>query len=230
MKKQFMRRKGEMLLLFTVFIATYLFTVAIISFLALKEANEIMGFLAGVIAMATTALTQGFLSAFSFHSEFNLVISMGEVRKSFVPVYQLFSMLELFGTALISYLFGYLEQVIYRIVEPELVVSNELVVVYRLRYVIPVILTIVILEMFVQALLLRYGMKAFWGLWLIWMAVCVGIPQLLGKSKWAEEVFEQIIAFMAQISKGAWCVTGVVLGVGVLSLSWLMLRKQRVTT
>lgn len=84
--------------------------------------------------------------------------------------------------------------------------------------------------MFVGALLHKWGKKAFWTLWVLWMVACIGLPQIADRQK-NNPIFIAIGNFFSQLFQmraWQWCTLSVV-SAGLLTvISWLVLRKEKV--
>ncbi len=91
-------------------------------------------------------------------------------------------------------------------------------------------LTLTAMAMFVGALLHKWGMKAFWTLWVIWMVGSIGIPQFFsGREESAiGKAIQSFFARLFQMAAWQWGMLAIVLS-GVLTvIAWLILRKEKV--
>lgn len=234
--KQIKRRTTETLQYLAIMAGGFLVGVAIVSAVALYfgDGKEEGIFQLGVIlALVITVFLQGFGTIFSFLGEFNLAISMGQTRKSFVWAYEAVSVIQIVVMAAVAFLMGFVENGIYRVILPKAYMEVDIVAnVFRLRYLIPGIFAIAVIEMFLQALLLRYGRRAFWGVWVAWMLLWM-LPGYLSKNRrLAAGVLEMTDRFAKMGSAAGTAVlmgAGVVFGAVLIGVSWNMLRKQRVT-
>ncbi len=82
-------------------------------------------------------------------------------------------------------------------------------------------------------LLLRYGRKAFWIMWVIWMVGCLFLPRIGEITEEAPDSFLGVI--VGSIQKGivmipgsAWGILGVAAAILLLGISWGFIRKQQV--
>lgn len=104
---------------------------------------------------------------------------------------------------------------------------------YLLKWGIPVIAALCILGIFCSILIMHFGKKAFWVLWVIWMFACVGLPQI---SEAAEEAPNSLLGRIgigaAKLFMGipVQVLIGTLTGICVLCLilSWIYIRKQEV--
>ena len=133
-----------------------------------------MGTLIGLFCMGMAAIVFSFTMA----QEFSLALSMGRTRREFLGAYAL-------RTLLWQVLCYGLLLVLYRV---ELAVGAKLFAPWPLevdptflmdwRLIAAVLVGTSILSMFIGALYSYFGKKAMAPLWFLWMAVCLGGPQL----------------------------------------------------
>lgn len=78
-------------------------------------------------------------------------------------------------------------------------------------------------------LLLRFGNKAFWVMWAVWMLVCL-LPGRLAESKNSgiEEMAAGLVTWLTGISITGWIIMGVIMVSLLLGISWLIIRKHAV--
>ena len=105
---------------------------------------------------------------------------------------------------------------------------------YLLKGGIPAAVAVCLVSCFCGVLILRYGRRAFWVLWAIWMICTVGIPQIHSA---AEEAPDSLFGWVG--NKIGFLFSGFTLNVviaiaAVVSIlcfagAWLYLRKQQVT-
>ena len=110
--KQIKRRTTETLQYLAIMAGGFLVGVAIVSAVALYfgDGKEEGIFQLGVIlALVITVFLQGFGTIFSFLGEFNLAISMGQTRKSFVWAYEAVSVIQIVVMAAVAFLMGFVE-------------------------------------------------------------------------------------------------------------------------
>lgn len=111
--------------------------------------------------------------AISFMQEFNVAVSMGATRKSFVASYALFNLLEIAVLELEVILFGWFEKLLIGVFFPHTAMELDITVFFTWKYLLGVMLGFTILELFAGAVILKYGMKVLWVFWALWMAACL---------------------------------------------------------
>lgn len=183
-------------------------------------------------ALVIAGFGQALLSCFGFMLEFNLAVSLGETRKSFVWGYQLFTLLKLIVIVLAVILFGIIEHYVYRTVFGMETLNFdiwEVLSFVKPLYIAVAMVGILAAEMLIQTLILRFGMKAFWVIWGFWMFVALVLPRLAKLPLW-----QPVKAFFSQAAKiqagpAFWVIFTLAASVLAMAVSWGMLRKQRVT-
>lgn len=236
LQKQLKRRKKEALLFFLIIIAGYVigvFSMLLISRKSAGEAAEKEVVLIGtVLAMTIGVCLQFFVDIFTFLQEFNIAISMGQTRKSFVWCYEFVSLLELLAVTIILRGFAEIEQLIYCIAVPDIKFLVKADVLVQLKIIVPIILGITAVQMLIQALLLRFGMKAFWGIWIVWMTLAFS-PSVLSQNKALAEKMVNMAAVLfgvaVHLGEVFWIMAGVILAGIMAGTAWGFLRRQQVT-
>lgn len=177
---------------------------------------------------------QFILAGFGFASEFNLAVSLGETRKKFVWSFQLFSLAEIVFILLSVFVFFSIEQFVYGMVTGAPLWENgilELLKIGKPQYLAAGIVVILALEMLVQALMLRFGVKAFWVIWGAWMTVSIFGIRLtkLEAFQSLKEVLRNGTIF-AEMGSAFWVLAAFAASAVTVGISWNILRKQRVTS
>jgi hypothetical protein len=192
------------------------------------EENECVT-LGMLIAMAALVFMHFFGIIFSFVGEFNMAISMGATRRAYVGSYALFNMAELAGLELLLFVLGKIESALMRVIYPQREVILDLTQYFQWKYLLAVIVGMTIVELFLGAVTLRFGMKAFWAIWAIWMFVTLVPAKLIENEALAAKMHQ----FGMQIGFGNivqyLVVVGVIAAVIMAVLGWNFLKKQSVT-
>lgn len=164
---------------------------------------------------------------------FNMEVAMGCSRKEFFFSYYLTGFVMNGIYAVILVLMCMIEDALGRMLYPGM--ENEIdLLSYIIRGGIPVAVSLTVIGGFCGTLVLRFGKKAFWILWTIWMVLCLGGPRIsdamsdapdsaFGKIGAAVEVLWESVSVNIWIMFGA----AVVMVCGVAD--FMMLRRQQVT-
>ena len=161
-------RKMEVLQFLAVAFGSYVFGIIVMMIIRANtmEENECVT-LGMLIAMAALVFMHFFGIIFSFVGEFNMAISMGATRRAYVGSYALFNMAELAGLELLLFVLGKIESALMRVIYPQCEVILDLTQYFQWKYLLAVIVGMTIVELFLGAVILRFGMKAFWAIWAI---------------------------------------------------------------
>lgn len=219
----------------------------VLEFLAVALGGYVLGIIVMMVIRANTmeeneCVTLGVLIAaimlgfvhlfgiiFSFIGEFNMALSMGATRKAYVGSYALFNMAELAGLELLLFVFGKIEFAIMGVIYPQCDVILDLTQYFQWKYLLEVIIGMTIVELFAGAVILRFGMKALWGIWAVWMFIML-VPVKLSENEMIAAKMHQIgmqIGF-GNIAQYLF-LFGVVVAAIMAVLAWKLLRKQKVT-
>lgn len=182
-----------------------------------------------LIGMIILVFMHFFGITFSFVGEFNMALSMGATRKSFVGSYALFNMVELAGLELLLFVLGKIELALISVIYPQCEIILDVTQYFQWKYLLAVIVGMTVVELFLGAVILRFGMKAFWVVWAIWMFLTL-VPVKLSENEVMaakmHQLGEQIgLENIVQYLFAAGVVAAVIMAV----LGWNFLKKQRVT-
>ena len=190
--------------------------------------------LGSIMAVVLWLMFHVLFGIFSYGNLFNVALSLGCTRKDFIIGNSLadwFNML-LAGAAIV--IVNRLERGLGSLVYPNLQYNGLTEKMPEFWIMIAVIILLPIVKMLLGALVLKFQTKAFWGIWVLWMAVFLGIP---GLQSYAENHPDSLRAaflqgmkeFMTHMSVSAWSAAiGIFMVIAVI-ISVLLLRKQAVT-
>ncbi len=223
-------RKMEVLQFLAVAFGSYVFGIIVMMIIRANtmEENECVT-LGMLIAMVALVFMHFFGIIFSFVGEFNMAISMGATRRAYVGSYALFNMAELAGLELLLFVFGKIELALMRVIYPQCEIILDLTRFFQWKYLLAVIVGMTIIELFLGSVILRFGMKAFWIIWAIWMFLTL-VPAKLTENEALAAKLHQVgaqIGFgnIVQVVAAAGVIAAIIMAV----LGWNFLKKQRVT-
>ena len=222
-------RKMEVLQFLAVAFGSYVFGIIVMMIIRANtmEENECVT-LGMLIAMIVLVFIHFFGIIFSFVGEFNMALSMGATRKSFVGSYALFNMVELAGLELLLFVLGKIELALISVIYPQCEIILDVTQYFQWKYLLAVIVGMTVVELFLGAVILRFGMKAFWVVWAIWMFLTL-VPVKLSENEVMaakmHQLGEQIgLENIVQYLFAAGVVAAVIMAV----LGWNFLKKQRI--
>lgn len=227
LKRQWELRKDEVMLIAIIMaIMTLVMSAFVNVIVAIADDGEEfiqMAPAAGVIGVGISLI---FCAGFAFAGRFNLAISCGETRKSFVCGDLLFTLLEGIIAMGMVLLISPIEKMILQAVAGDSVIIDTGKYIFHAEYIIWGVLFIIALTMLCNALTMRYGKIAFWIIWAAWMICSLGsskiIPFLL-HTEWIKEFLQKVLPATGTL------VVGYLLVPVMLGIAWGYLRKQRVT-
>ena len=163
-------------------------------------------------------------------TNFNNAVGMGRTRKE----YYLCFVIESF----ITNFFGYLLLLLLRVLEIRflnlaykgIAIETKMSMLNQVGIGTVIILAGVGLGTLFGALAMKYGKKIFWIIWVIWMLLCTGAPKIIERFfRFSAEGEKQVLEFLSGMTKMDWCIVGIVVALVFYGISWLIMRKQRVT-
>lgn len=191
--------------------------------------------LGSFVMIVAWALVNMFCGAFSLEKEFGMAVSMGRTRQEFIFCYWTICTVKCIIELVCILLFDGLERVLaaelYRGLPCALDVWKELI---DFRIILGAVIAIPAVNLFTGMLVMKFQKKAFWGLWVMWMLGCGGLPRALEfMMEHKENPLARALYSIQQtvISLG---ITGgfavaVVISVVLLVVSGAVLKKQAVT-
>ena len=215
-------RKTELLQFLGITAVGYLIGLIVV-FIVMNVAKENTCATAGtMLAFIAFAFMHLFGITFSFMGDFNMAISLGATRKSFVSGYVLFNLLEIAVLELEIVVFGVVEKFLLENAFPQAVMEIDLTNFFTWNYLSGVLVVF-------TAVILRYGMKVLWILWAVWMIICL-VPMNIAKNEKLSGELAKLGLFLG----GKFTPQGIValviaLTIVIAVITWNILRKQRVT-
>ena len=185
-----------------------------------------------VFSGVLTAILGGIMIITQFGIYFHAEISLGCRRDYYLLSVYFFDLAALLGCLAAVILVNIAENALEAVMYPDLSCEIDFLP-YLLKWGFPVILLLCVGGIFCGALLLRFGKRAFWVLWTIWMAACIGGPQVLNAMTEApDSPLGRIGNFFMELGKripgNAAAVLIVVLLAVCMVFTWKMIKKQEV--
>lgn len=164
---------------------------------------------------------------------FNMEVAMGCSRKEFFFSYYLTGFVMNGVYAIIMAIMCIIENALGRMLYPGMENDIDLLY-YIIRGGIPAVVVLTVIGGFCGTLVLRYGKKAFWVLWAIWMVLCLGGPRISDAvSDAPDSVFGKIgtavEVLLESVSVNIWILFGAAIVAACGVADFLMLRRQQVT-
>lgn len=160
----------------------------------------------------------------------NNAISMSRTRKSYLAAHYLVNFS--FSAAMVAFvwLLGQLERLGWRLLYPGLPMEFDFSKWFGLKVAMLIVMVGVVIASFLGALIARFGKKAFWALWAIWMFAFLILPRMADNMEESTTVLGMIgrtvFRFFASVPPAVWKTLGVFGLVGCLIGTVLLLRRQ----
>lgn len=222
-------RKKELLQFLGITAVGYVIGLIVV-FAVMNVAKESTCATAGtMLAVIAFAFMHLFGITFSFIGDFNMAISLGATRKSFVAGYALFNLLEIAVLELEIVVFGVAEKLLLENAFPQAVMEIDLTNFFTWNYLSGVLVVFTAVEMFFGAVILKYGMKAFGGLWALWMLITL-VPMNIEKNEKLSGELESLGVILGEkITSQGIAALVIIATIIIVMIMWKILRKQRVT-
>jgi len=228
-KKQFKLRKEEIVLAGIIECVTFILgMIMLVIIVRFDDTIDKVFELGSIIAFCASLFTTFIMVFATFGVSFNNAICMGRTRKSFVTSYTLVTLCVTCAIIVIALLFSIIEKSLYTFLYPDHIFGYVAVNHITLTIVVAVILIEVIVPMFIGTILAKYGMKAFWILWAIWMFGCVVLPKMVGRM--IDNGYEHDDSVLGEIERSLVSTFGSISIVGWYAIGGVILLLMLVTT
>lgn len=210
--------------------------ILVLIIMAVEGSGEDYGKIGSLMALIMGTAVLLFGGIFSVQSDFNLAISMGKIRKYFVPSQYLMLLLDTLMVWGIATLINLTEGALYEALYPGAVCELSMRFLYQNpAVVLGILLVVPMVLLLAGALFMKFAAKIFWVIWALWILGCMGIPRVADAMKERPDSFlagigrtaEQILS---SESVGGSVVAAVILFTAGMTAIVLLLRKQRVTS
>lgn len=160
-------------------------------------------------------------------------IAMSRSRKNYLVAHYIVNLCYSAIMVAFTYILGQVELLAFRIFWPNLPMEFDFSEWFSLKIAILIIVSGVIIAGFLGALIARFGRKAFWTLWCIWMFVFLVLPRMATYSEESNTVLgllgKVVFGFLFSIPLSVWKTVGAVSLVVCLLSTYQMLKKKAVT-
>lgn len=231
---QYQLRKKELLLVLLLLCGFYaagmlLFAVLVQTGILGTEETAAVAYICWIFTAISSVGAYGLSMLFSFPRDFNMAISMGQTRKRFLLAWIAVTVLELFLAAVCFTALGFLQKAQVLRMLPELPRFAAAPDVLRIPYLALAALLLLAFILFCGALLLRFGTRVMWVLWIVFMLCCF-LPANLSENEKAQQFFASTGLFSDGFFTGqGLTAAAVVLGIALILAALRMLGRQRVT-
>lgn len=110
---------------------------------------------------------------------FNLMISMGCTRREYFSIRIAELALEVLVGYVASFCCNTFEKWKFIRFYKEIPVELDISVFFSLKYAVPVFLFLAAVSFTASICIMKYGVKAFWGLYIVFMVCCLGVPRII---------------------------------------------------
>ena len=232
--KQFQLRKKELLQIMLICLGIYVAVLGITIGVNLHLTDKVLAPFATIFTLLAFCILQFCNDLVRFVTDFNVAVSMGQTRKSFVWSYELISLiyviLMILGIFLLNKAEGAIGYAIFGSAASGMDVTDSI---SELELVSAAVI-FVAFDMLLQTLILHFGTKALWIFWAV-MMILLYLPGMISRNQVISEKCQLLVEGihkMIRVNSGFWSWffgAGIVYAVILVLISWFVLRKQRVT-
>lgn len=184
-------------------------------------------------ALVTFCFSSILFGMFGMEAYFSWHVGFGKTRKSFflcdMAVEFCFNMINLIVIWILYFIEGGILEYFYAAFPEERFMSGM----FRF-WMFPLgAFGLMIIKELTGSLMMRFGSKAFWLIWVFWMAVCLLPGRIrewlkMNESGMLERAVREMEAWFAGMTEEVWAVLGVLFAAAALTLSWIFIRKHAV--
>ena len=233
-KKQFKLRKDEIVIVGRIECVTFILGMIMLALIVKFDNTTDKVFeLGSIIAIAISLFTTFILIFATFGVSFNNAVCMGRTRKAFVTSYVVVTFCMTCAILIVGFLLSFVERLLCTIIYPNYIFEYVAMNHITPMIVLAIILIEVIVPVFIGTLLARYGMKAFWIMWVIWMFGFTVLPRMMNNIYENDhsvigEIERKLVSTLGGISIASWYVIGGIVLLLMLVTTINLIRKQGV--
>lgn len=233
-KKQIWLQRGDWLLGMGCALVMWVIGIGFMIVMQRSDPADTYVLLGTMFAIIGSAGVGTFIMLYNLGLNFNTQISLGNRRTPFLISYYIAWLLGFFVYFGILLLASVGEQAVYASIWAGTAMKEEMDLSgLLLRFGIPACFALPALGTLCGALMLRYKRKAFWVLWVLWMLGVLGVPNLLDAADNAAQStmgkFGLALRGVARLVFGReFPALAMVAAILLLTVSWLLLRRQQV--
>lgn len=158
------------------FLMGFIMVIIINTFINEDPNYGCMGTMLVLCAVAISTFARGNLGG---NTRFSLAVSMGQTRRSYVLFDSLITLLTGGMGMTVAWCAYQLESRLYAVLYPGFVNDMPLDAFFRLKYILPILLALVLLELVFTAITLRFGTNTFRVIWLVFCFSFMIIPRTI---------------------------------------------------
>jgi len=233
-KKQFKLRKEEIVLAGIIECVTFILgMIMLVIIVRFDDTIDKVFELGSIIAFCASLFTTFIMVFATFGVSFNNAICMGRTRKAYVTSYVTVTICMTCSIIIIAFLFTIVEKALCTVIYPNYVFEYVALNHITPLIIVAVILVEVIVPMFIGTLLARYGMKAFWIMWVIWMFGFTVLPRMISNidindNSVIGNIGNKLVSELGGISIASWYTVGGILLILMFVTTINLIRKQGV--
>ncbi len=186
-----------------------------------------------ILGSLIAALYLFIIMAGSMKAYFNIEIGMGCTRRQFIVSYFAAAAVNAFVDMLVTAVLSVVEKRLYGAVYPTLQMETDLTP-YVLRWWMPGALVVIAVGGLWCALLMRFGRKIFWLGWVLWLFLCLGLPQMHSAYEEAPNSFfgrigGAVFGAARAVPENMWIMIAAVTIVAGMVGTYVLMSRQQVT-
>lgn len=216
--------------------------MALVAYLASADPVSRVFRLGTVCAIGAVCFMQVMFGIFGLSQLFNNQVAFGMTRKKFICYDVIVSLIQSLDAMLFAVVLYFLEggilKVLFKAYPETDILEGILEIKLSPGMLVPVVLLVMVcltaLKELLGSLVMRFGNKAFWVIWAIWMLACL-LPGRISQSEKGgafanlfANFFEGLWERLARIPASGWGAAGVVFAIAAFAVSWIIVRKQAV--
>lgn len=234
-KKQFRIQWRDWIVMSLIIIGASMFGVVLFAVIGAFDAETVSYFPLGTVMGGITALMFCMIWMITnLNLSFNIEVSMGCTRKHFFVSYYITSFTMTFISIAIVILVNLAERTVYPQIYTHLEEEIDFLP-YLLKWSIPAAAAVPVFGGIFGALMMKFGRTAFWILWALWMVLCLGFPNIHDAIEESPNSMLGKIGIAAadvfgSVPVSVWIILGAAAAAASLVGSWMIVRRQQVTS
>ncbi len=226
---------GELLWSLAAMLGGTVFGMIIMSVVVIMSKENYM-VIGSFIALIIWIMVYVICGVIGFESSFSLAVAMGRTRKEFIICRYIVQVINVWIGLSVLYILNLAETMFYRIFFKGITCEGNIFeILVNIQFFIGAGIALPVIFIFLGMLLVKFQKKAFWGIWVVWMAGSLMLSNITriresgGIWEKAIQIFEHMRSFVVGIGEYGQLAMVVIVSLILGSITWAALKKQAVS-
>jgi len=230
-KKSLYLHKGELLFFPLLSVGMFAFGHLILWLvMTFDKSSDLTSFEMGTVMALMGLLFVGLFSSLGYTSSFNYALSMSQKRGRIITGLTAVAIVRAVSSIIVIYFLNIIERYVCKTIFSEFPMESDLSVIFKPHIMLTIALAFVAFESLFGALYTKFGTKNFWIVWIVFvllMQIPGRIADQIADDK--NHIVRRIFEFLTSCDETILFGILIAIMIAIISLPYVLLRKQQVT-